>query len=215
MSSRGNNSRNVPRRRPDPRRSTSAVVTRAQLRRENHLIENGSKLRPLPHPTDFESVPWFPLTVRIENANSIHFGTTTVSGTVSIFAALASQIGVTASINVRIQSVRVWGPILAMNSATALPPVRVWFRNLTETTSGAQGVLEDIISYPDQVSRAAVGFTWPKAQQAISVPPKSDSVFTLINLITGGGAGTVTYVRLLWRPNPLTGLEHDFESVEL
>lgn len=203
-------------RRSRPRRgNTSAVVTRSQLKRENHLIENGCKLRPLPHPTDFMAVPWFPLTVQIQGATSITYANASASTAVSIFSAVRTQLFLPAnqSLQVRIQSARIWGPLVAMNSATTLQPLRVRFLALNPTPAAdvIPAVLEDIISYPDQVSRASLGFVWPKAQQSLAL----ESVFnTQVPLIQVAGApvpGTLFYVRVLFRTfsTSLTSTEPD------
>lgn len=209
------------RRRPQNRRPNSAVVTRAQLRRENHLIENGSKLRPLPHPTDFETVPWFPLTVQAVNVSSLNFTASSVTGNISIFAALRTQLGLgtTPPLAVRLQSIRVWGPLVAMNASTTLQPLRCVSYTLTETpslgSSSSPTVLEDIISYPDQVSRAALGYVYPKAQQALSIFQTGSPDTPFVRITSGFGAGNVVYIRLLWRPIPPFALQFSLEDLSI
>lgn len=207
-------SRNVRRPRRKNRGSSSAVVTRAELRRENHLLENGSKLRPQPHPTDFQAVPWFPLTVQVQNFITIHYGATTTAGLVSIFQAIRAQTGISTDtvLQVRVQSMRVWGPIVAMNSSTALQPVRVRFYAINPVINPspvAGAVLEDTISYPDQVSRAALGFVWPKAQQALAISPSTTAI-AIARLTEGESPGNLAYVRILFRPVPPPSVMEDF-----
>jgi len=200
----GSNTRNGRRGRRNNRRSNSAV-THAQLKRENHLLENGCKLKPGPHPTAFLSIPWFPLTIRVENFTTLAFGTSS-STIASVIDVIKSQLNLPTATTVefRIQSVRIWGPIVPMNSSTALQPLRAQFWSLVEiagTSSGTSfAILEDCFAYPDQVSRASLGFMWPKAQQAVALQQQTNGI--LVNLTSGGGTGVVAYVRLLWRPRP-------------
>lgn len=199
------------------------LVTRRELRRENHLIENGAKLRPLPHPTDFMAIPWFPLTVQVVGVTTLNFSSTSVTGAISIFVALRAQLALPANTNidVRLQSIRGWGPLVSMNSVNALQPLRCTFFTLNETpnpTGGtsAPGILEDIISYPDQVSRASLGFVYPKAQQSLSFRSTGAATAPFLSVSSGSGTGNVFYVRLLWRPAiPLATITDDFTHLSL
>lgn len=201
-----NVSRSGNRGRPNNRSSNSAVVTRAQLRRENHLIENGQKLSPLPHPTDFMAIPWFPLTVQLNGVSSLSMSNVDSGLIRSLPIALRAQLGLpqTFQINIRIQSIRVWGPLIPMNAATSLLPLRCVFYSLVlpPSTVVANVILEDIISYPDQVSRASLGFVYPKAQQALVLLDPGSVSFPIMNVTVGGATNNVVYVRLLWRPYP-------------
>jgi hypothetical protein len=183
---------------------SSAVVTRSQLKRENHLIESGSKLRPSPHPTDFMAVPWFPLTVQIQGASSITIGNANDSGAISIFAALRTQLALAANqqLQIRIQSVRAWGPLTAMNAPNTLQPLRIRFLALNAVvlpTNIVPAVLEDIIAYPDQVSRASLGFVWPKAQQALALNPAFTEFIPFVQVYPPQSLNNLFYVRVLFR----------------
>jgi len=199
-----------------PTRSSNVAVTRAQLKRENHLIENGMKIRPGPHPTDFMSIPWFNLVVRVQDFNSITFGID-ATGAISLYEAIRTQLQLSLNdtLEYRVQTVRIWGPLVAMNSATALQPLRARFWSLvpqiaTTSSSSAFAVLEEISSYPDQVSRAALGFVYPKSQQAI--PIQNNTSGTLVSLVLGAGTGNVAYVNVLWRPRQPLGVNAESSS---
>jgi len=194
--------------------TSKRFVTRAQLKQENHLIENGQRFNPSPHPPDFMAVPWFNLIVRIEDFTSLTYGLVSTAGAVSVFEALRSQLNLSANdtLQVRFQSVRIWGAIVPMNSASALSHLRARFWSLvpqisTASTSSAFTVLEDISAYPDQVSRATIGFHFPKAQQSIPVINGNSGI--LVSLLSGGGAGVVAYVKVLWRPRQSPGVNSD------
>lgn len=183
----------------------SKFVTRKQLKRENHLIENGQRFNPSIHPPDFCAIPWFNLIVRVENFTTLSIGVDS-GGATSLVTNLKSQLNLAASdiIEFRVQNIRVWGPIVAMNSASALSNIRGQFWSLVDisgTTAGTSfAILQDISAYPDQVSRASIGFTWPKAQQSIALQQNTSGL--LLNLSSGGGAGVVAYVKVCWRPRP-------------
>lgn len=190
--------------RPSGRGKNSAVVTRSQLKRENHLIENGLKLRPSPHPTDFLAIPWFPLTVQIQGAASINYSTISSSTAVSIFSAIRAQLFLPANqlLQVRIQSARIWGPLVAMSANSTLQPLRARFLALNPTAfsaNAAPAVLEDIVSYPDQVSRASLGFVWPKSQQALALDSTGVESVPFIQIAGTPVPGNLFYVRVLFR----------------
>lgn len=191
-----------------------------------HQIQDGRRLRPMAHPPEFVSLPWFQLTVRMENLS--------VNNTVGTVAtALQTQLGLqrvpatqpAGSFQFRLHSIRVWGPLVAMNATTSLSPLTVSFYNVSfqpklvgSTTIVLQdNILESFTDYPDQVSRASVGFEYPVAQQAVSLGveanpgPGATRDPILFQLSQGAGVGSVAYVRLLWRPSaPPTNPVADF-----
>jgi len=148
--------------------------------------------------------PWFNLTLRIENFTTIAHTSTDTASIASIGVRIRSQLNLPDStiLEFRIQNVRIWGPIVAMNAATSLSNIRAQFWSLVPlagTSSGTSyAVLEDISAYPDQVSRASLGFTYPKSQQSIALQDATNG--PVVSLITGGGPGNVAYVKLVWRP---------------
>lgn len=192
------------RRRPRRQRRTAGFVTRRQLKRENHLLETGQRFNPSIHPPDFCSIPWFNLIVRVESFTNLSIGVEAAA--TSLPTALKSQLNLPAAVFIeyRIQNIRIWGPIVPMNSTSALSPIRASFWSLihgsASTTGTGYAILQDVAAYPDQVSRASIGFTWPKAQQAI--PIQQQQLGLLVSLTAGGGAGNVAYVKVLWRPRP-------------
>lgn len=200
----GSRNRRSRRPRPNNRGNNSAVVTRSQLKRENHLIENGAKLRPSPHPTDFMAIPWFPLTVQIQGAASITIASSSTTTAVSIFSAIRTQLFLNTNqpLQVRIQSARIWGPLLPMNASTSLQPLRARFLALNPTTFSAAAfpaVLEDVVAYPDQVSRASLGYVWPKTQQALALESSGNESIPFIQIAGTPVPGNLLYVRVLFR----------------
>ena len=149
------------------------------------------------------AIPWFPLTVQFQGAASVTYANASASTAVSIFAAVRTQLFLPAnqSLQVRIQSARIWGPLVAMNAATTLQPLRVRFHalNPTPTADAIPAVLEDVIAYPDQVSRASLGFVWPKAQQSLALDSSFNSQIPFIQVAGTPVPGTLFYVRVLFR----------------
>lgn len=200
-------SQQTPRRRSRRSRThKSGFVTRAQLRRENHLLENGQRFNPSIHPPDFIASPWFNLIVRIEDFSYIVHTATEISGYASIPVRIKSQLNLPDStlVEFRVQNIRIWGPVLPMNSSSALSNLRAQFYSLVPlagtTTGTSYAILQDIAAYPDQVSRASLGFTYPKAQQSIALQQATNGL--ICTLVSGRGAGNVAYVKVVWRPRP-------------
>jgi len=203
------------------RRHVSAkknFVTMAHLKRENHLIECGQRFNPSIHPPDFMANPWNNLTVRIENFTSIAHTAVDTFATASLGARIRSQLNLPDAtiLEFRIQNIRIWGPIVAMNSASALPNLRAQFWSLIPlagTTSGTSyAILEDISAYPDQVSRASLGFTYPKAQQSVALQDATNG--PIVSLTSGSGAGNIAYIKVVWRPRPaFSALEEHFSNL--
>lgn len=193
------------RRRGTRRSNKGAFVTKKQMKRENHLIENGQRFNPSIHPPDFCAIPWFNLIVRVESFTTLSIGVDG-GGAISVISSLKTQLNLPTAtvIEFRLQNIRIWGPIVPMNSSSSLSNLRVQFWSLIEQAGTSTGtsfsILEDISAYPDQVSRASVGFTWPKAQQAVALQQQINGI--ICNLTSGGGAQNVAYVKVVWRPRP-------------
>jgi len=105
------------------------------------------------------------------------------------------------NLNIRVISVRGWGPLVAMNSASALSPLRVTFWSLISNV-GASGVSnysiqEEVYDYPDQVRRAAIGYEYPIAQQQAAMNEATGQ--PILHITDGAGPGNLFYIRLLWR----------------
>jgi hypothetical protein len=158
------------------------------------------------HPPQFIVQPWFPLTVRITGLTT----TLTVSG---LRTAISSQIYPIADpqnppqFDVRLQRALFWGALLPMNSGSALPPLFVTvfdlFLTLGNTSSGAWTESDNILSqyadYPNQVSRAKVGFEYSDTHKQAVIPAASANDATIFR-VTGMGTNSVVYLHLLWRP---------------
>lgn len=181
MSKNKRNTRRGRRRRMNSKRRTRAFT--------------GGRIRCPTHPPQFIPVPWYNLTVRFDSTKDL-----TVSG---IVTQLDNQLGLSANqvIGIRIISCRYWAPLVNMNAAGHLEELRVGFWSLlpanASTAGGSFTLQQEVFDYPDQVRRACVGFVWPKAQQEIVF--NRTSTQPVYHTITGGGAGSVTYIKLLWR----------------
>lgn len=169
------------------------------LKRERHLIENGRVFKVPTHPPEFTAIPWNQCTVRSQVSAPLydHFAVITL---------LRSQLHLTSNqgISYRLHSARVWGGLVAFN-AGPLSPMRVRFYSLNEssanpTFSAEFATLEDVVDYPDQTRRAAVGFEWPLAQQSLAFSTVITRATPPILEITEGSSGSVVYFRLWWRP---------------
>jgi hypothetical protein len=157
--------------------------------------DGGRMLHIAPHPPDFVSIPWYNLVVRLEDPG-------TLVTTVGLQAALASQLGVTFTIGavaVRLQSVRVWGAL--SSGTTPLQPITIVIFDPIQTLAVlSQRVLEQITDYPDQVTRACIGYKYPKAQREASLGIANTTVQTLL-ATNGLGTNSVIYFKVQWRPN--------------
>lgn len=155
----------------------------------------GKKFRVPSHPPEFVPVPWYNLIVRLPDVTDVT--------TSSLITALRGQLnlGPNNFIQIRIINVRIWGPLVAMNSSAPLSQLRASFWALfpvnSTTTGGTFSIQEECLDYPDQVRRAAVGYEYPLAQQQIVF--NQSSTQPIFHLAYGGGTGNVTYIKLLWR----------------
>lgn len=184
-----------------------------------HQIQDGKRLFPLPHPPEFTSIPWFQLTVRIdENLANVTVGriATALLAQLRLQLPAAEASQAAGSYRFRVHSVRVWGSLQPMNSGSPLSPLTVNFYNVSfqpkVTGTGVtlqNNLLQSYTDYPDQVSRPCIGFEYPIAQQAISLgieanPGPGGTIDpSIFQVSQGGTANSVAYVRLLWRPNAI------------
>lgn len=147
------------------------------------------------HPPDFMSVPWNPLVVRMNNPTGIVDHGALYNAITTQLAGLSFTGSI---IVVRLQSVRIWGPIPTTNT-----PLNVRFYDLFDEVAGSTPAgnlaLEEMTDYADQVNRARVGYCYSSAQQqkALLVTTGSNDK---IMYVTGAGAGSVAYFHLMWRP---------------
>lgn len=184
-----------------PRRNRARLVRR-KAKMEVPFIK-GHKIVVPNHPTDYCSQPWFSLIVRVINpVTSVTLG--------ELYTAFIAQLPglsfASATLNVRLHSVRVWGPIPATNTPLRLT-VRDIFDDVVGTSvAGSQTNLEVIENFADQVNRARAGYVYSTAQQQKSLFCLSGATDQLVAL-SGMGNGSVAYFRLLWRPySPVPGL---------
>lgn len=181
------------------KRSGKSSSIKKALKRERHLIENGRVFKVPTHPPEFTAIPWNQCTIRSQQSAAVydHFAVITL---------LRSQLHLTSNqgISYRLHSARVWAGLVAFN-AGPLVPMRVRFYSLNEssanpTFSAEFATLEDVIDYPDQTRRAAVGFEWPLAQQSLAFSTSVTQATPPLLEITEGSVGSVVYFRLWWRP---------------
>jgi hypothetical protein len=172
-----------------------------------HLL--GHRLR-VPHvPPEFTAVPWYPLTVRIQNPSA----TVTL---LSLRENIQSQLGFTTNyiVDVRLQYVQLWGALVSPQGTSFLNPVTLTVWDPFSSLGDGRSVLEVLTDYPDQVNRACVGYQYSFAQRQVSI-----RLSTQAQLFTcqGVGAGAIMYVRLFWR-SPNTQIQssqsEDFERIQ-
>lgn len=182
----------------------------------------GHEVKVPPQPPEFTSRPWWPLVVRIDDPG-------TLVGVGSIIGSLRTQLGFAATvpIQIKLQTLRVWGPLVGFDSTGPLGPLNVAFMDFIQEASAGSGLpvivnrtLEQYTRYPDQVNRACVGFSYSLAHQSISLASAVGNDVDIMRL-TGVGPGAVAYVKLLWRSGvnnpfvPPVGYESEDSEVEV
>lgn len=170
------------------------MAKKAKVKTIKRSSDGGKMLHISPHPPDFVSAPWYSLIVRIQNPAAL-------VTTVGLQAAIATQLGISFTdsfIDVRFQSVRLWGALVS--GTTPLQPVNVLILDpIMASVVFTNRVLEQLTDYPDQVRRACIGYRYPKAQREVSVRVGNTNPTQL--LITNGlGPNSVIYFRIQWRP---------------
>lgn len=185
-----------------PRRRSSRL-TRGNQRKNQIVFHKGHRLTVPNHPTEYCSQPWFSLVLRILNPTT----GITIGEIYNAFTSQLTGISFTASIlNVRLFSIRVWGPIPTTNTPLRMTVRDIFDDVVVSTSTTGVGNLEIIENFADQVNRARVGYEYSAAQQQKSlfvIAAATDQVVAL----AGAGAGSVAYIRLLWRPySPAPGL---------
>jgi hypothetical protein len=191
------------------------------FRRKNRVRNNqtkrhdgGTRFTVPTHPPGFTAIPWYNLVVRIADP------TATVTS-INLAAAISTQLGVTFTgsvINVRLQSVRIWGALVANNATSSLQPLSAnIFDPIAASFNGsvANRILESLADYPDAVKRAAVGYKYPKAQREVSLNIYNANAVNLLTL-QGAGPGSVVYFNVQWRTavtTPIPAVDDEFEKV--
>lgn len=141
-------------------------------------------------PTDLVPRPWYPLTVRISTLN-----VTTLNFT-DLFSHLRSQLGLADSNNlrVRLQHIKVWGPIISTSSNTTLGQLHLRFTNPITNS-----VEQEIIRYPDAVRRSSAGYFYSTTIQNTSVGTAANPILTFLSPGQANVSDCLIYVHLLWR----------------
>lgn len=187
--------------------NSNAKSIRRQMKRERQLIENGKTLRVATHPPEITSIPWNQVTVRSQAAVATF-------NVFSVITLLRDQLHFTSNqgIDIRIHSIRAWAPLVSFSSGP-LGPLRVRVHSLVPLLAPGSSVaqyplLRDLIDYPDQTRRAAVGYEWPVAQQSVSLSVVSSTDGpSIIEITEGNTAGLLVYFRVWWRPTSGLSLE--------
>jgi len=179
------------------RRRGQRRPNRGRFPRKNQIVfHRGHRINVPNHPTEFCSVPWWPLTVRLNNPTT----TITMGG---IYNAMVAQLtGLSffgATLNIRLLAIEIWGPIPATNTPLAVIYRDVFDDIIGVSPSGAQGILEEVTNYADQVNRARTGYVYSSAQQQKSLFLTTGQGNVVVSL-SGAGDGSVAYLRILWRP---------------
>lgn len=191
---------------------------RVVKRRKRRTTDGGGRFVVSPHPPSFTAIPWYSLVVRIQSPP-------TTLNSALLTTSIESQLGIAfanAIINVRLQSIRVWGALRAFNDTSPLPPLSVAIYDVIAGTFTAiatveQRVLDVLIDYPDMTRRAAVGYHYPKAQREVSLQISTTSPFTIANM-SGIGSNSIVYVSLQWRPGRIgviPVLDSEEEDIEV
>lgn len=177
-------------------------------KRRNVLVfHRGHKITVPNHPTEICTQPWFPLTVRVTSNGA----TDTAITLGELYSAWSSQLyglgNSTSTVNFRIQSIRVWGPIRGTTeSVPVTTPLSLSVLDLFDDVNSTSGapigapmILEQITNYPDAVNRARCGYVYSTAQQQKSLfatPGNPEEICR----ISGFTSSSVAYISVLWRP---------------
>lgn len=182
------------------RRLNRKQQTKQPIRKRKNP-DAGVRFRISPHPPSFDAIPWNNLTVRITGAS-------TPITTLTLQVAIAQQLGITftaGQTNVRLQSVRVWGQLVATGqlqplAVTVFDPLAAVFSSSPATTPPTR-VLEVLQDFPDYVSRACVAYKYPKAQRELSLFIQGTGAQNASLLAASGlGVDSVIYFNVHWRP---------------
>jgi hypothetical protein len=174
-----------------------------QSRGKKKSSDGGRLLIVDPHPHPFVMFPWFSMIVRVDSPPA-NFTS------VNLHNAFLSQTGLSAgsliTLAFRLQHFKVWGALVSgtttLNPVTALvfDPIGA---QLTSAIGGVgQRVLEQLQDWPDQVSRAALGYHYPKAQREFSFTTGAATGIPILNL-AGVGGDSVLYFYVQWRVSPV------------
>lgn len=141
-------------------------------------------------PTDLIPRPWYPITVRI---STLAVADLTFN---DLFSHLRSQLGLSTSnnIRVRLQHIKVWGPVTATSSNTTLGQLHLRLYNPITNT-----IDQEIIRYPDAVRRSSVGYFYSQTIQCTPVGTPANNLATFLSPPATEIVNCIIYVHLLWR----------------
>jgi hypothetical protein len=191
-------------------RVSRQIPSRPRTLRKRKQI-HGHILTVPPHPPDFVSRPWYNLVVRIESPPA-------VLNTQVISTAIESQLGISSGLlNIRLQTVRVWGALVAPDAGSPLQPVVLVvfdpFRGVQSVVTADQSrVLEQITDYPDMVNRASVGFKYSEAQSELSLYANPGGSAQPLFQLSGAGPNSIMYINLLWRAGVISPTLFDVDT---
>lgn len=142
-------------------------------------------------PADLIPRPWYHATVRISTL------AVTVLNFTGLFDHLRSQLGLGTSNNLRLrlQSLRVWGPvnISSSNTSTAQLHIRI-YDPITNS------VTQEVIRYPDVVNRSSCGYVYSEVVRNTPVGTGANPIVEFLSPATGADvANCVIYAQCLWR----------------
>lgn len=190
-------------------------MKRQRKSKRSNRNDGGRMVKISSYPPMFNSVPWYNLTVRIASPPAILSYNNLVT-------AMSNQLGVSFdnpqnAAAVRFQRIRLWGAL----STGVLPPLETLIYDPlasadSSTNSGGIGprVLDQFISFPDQVNRTSIGYRYPKAQRETSVMIRNAGLTAPICSSTGLGPNSVIYIDLQWRSGNTSPASFLFQDVE-
>lgn len=142
-------------------------------------------------PLDLTPRPWYAVTVRISTL------AVAILSFNDLFDHMRSQLGLGTSNNlrVRLQHVKVWGPVVVTSSNTVTGQLHIRITNPVTNS-----VTQEVIRYPDMVTRASVGYVFPDVVQQTSVGTGANPLLTFLAPVAAADVSAcVIYVHLLWR----------------
>lgn len=171
-------------------------------------------------PPSIVTRPWFNLVVRMDVTSSNTTTPVTIMAS-DVGTALATQLFgqnpptvASMPLQVRFQSVKIWGYIPNLSTATMQPLTAVimdlFGLSVTGSTVTSPRALDQITRYPDAVRRASIGYLYPEAQSNLSVDVRGGPQALAVPLLSILGAGptpaqnAVVYWNLMWRSGTIT-----------
>lgn len=162
-----------------------------------------------PQPPPFTSRPWYSQIIRVEGVPSL------VTNIV-LYNNLASTLGVSGSlpaVQMRLQSIRIWGPIVSFDSGP-MTRLSVTFLDFIGVVTAQQPprVLEEFTRYPDQTSRPSIGYRYDETHRHVAL--NSGTAVSICSSV-GVANTSVMYAHVLWRFDQNTSTLVDSEDDEI